>query len=1119
MMSSSILDRYLGGLGSSCALAGTVVVFIFCLMLGISPVDAVAAKKPVLSVSMKSNDRTVRVSGSLRQPSVKPKGKLANKVVLQEKVVKPSSTFWVVRASKPVKGKPGKSLKLNLSWMVPGTSGAVKVRVAALRGKKVLSTTGTRTLALKSSSSGELTSTKVSDGGAVKVGMDGVVVEAPAGSIVEGETLSVTKQDSTGGFPDPDAGRITGGFFKLTTSQGQPTGPVKVTLAYDTSQLAEGETPVIVHGSEEFQAWVPENTVVEKPGEATATVNSFSLFSVVGQFGLALGEKVTWLAGNLTGNRSKKATGCSPNPSAISWIDDVYITNNLNDSLPACIGSESTDNRLYLHVTNNRGYMQTVKISNARLNISSSWWSDSLESLVAKALANLGSTDTSVLIAPGSSAILAIDRTYPESTTRVDLKSTPSMASAAAMLGWSLIKQIAPIYKGAGLGTPSDIIDCVAGIVNQTANGDYGTDAISRIKTCVDAAIGVALTGVKGGRAFSAANKLTGTVLVTSVGFKIIDLISDNLYPPNLRFDITGVPLSVSISPISDQSSTVGDAVSIQVNANDSEGRGLSYSATSLPGGVSIDEATGLISGTISAYGVYQSRVTAHNSVGQSRTITFTWIVSSSGSNPPEVDTESLVGTVDVPYRYELPSQDESHGEFLDWSLISGNLPPGLTLEHADCGFGCHYSRFVGTPTIAGTWPLTMFVGDSWGSRIVTITLRISDQPAATPYVRTDESDRLGRFRFVTTRASSSSGSITRIDTESGAQVNVLATPGVPDTCKGPYPKVADFHASSADGNLVGIGCSTRGYTRTDPWSSIYVVDLEDGTTKRVDVPNPDAAQPIKYPGPGISSDTYIVPDGISADGTKVLFISGQELTADAAAEDNTAYHLYLRDLTTSQTVLIATPRNGSRDAAFREARLSRDGNYVAEIFEYCSGPNGGFCGGIGVNVHRSPFAAATGPCNPRCSIYPYEYLGLRSYFGISDDGLTVTYEAGTTPGEDARTVVWKPATNSIGTLSGAQHALLSGNGERVFYSDETTYFTCRLSRRSVDTFAQFGLPVTLGDPPGSLPRTGCSRPIASNFDGTSFVFGSTSTNLMPDPVFDHPEDPAYYLSYYRSTG
>lgn len=577
--------------------------------------------------------------------------------------------------------------------------------------------------------------------------------------------------------------------------------------------------------------------------------------------------------------------------------------------------------------------------------------------------------------------------------------------------------------------------------------------------------------------------------------------------------------VSISFDPIPEQTSTSGDTVSLQPHATDSSGHGLSYSATNLPNGLSIDAGSGLISGTISGYGVYQTRVTARSSLGLSRTMRFSWVVNSSGDDPPPVDTESLVGTVDVPYSYYPPIQDTRDAEMLNWALIDGDLPPGITFGRTSCGTGCQYWEFSGTPTTAGSWPLTMFVGDDQGSKIVTITLRISAQPTITPYVKTDQNDRLKRYRFVSSLGSDYASSITRIDTQTGERVNVLATAGVPDKCKGSYPHYAVYHASSADGNQVGIGCSSNGYSYSDPWSSLYMVDLEDGATQRIDVPNVDAVQPVAYPDHGASSSTYIAHDGISDDGTKVLFISGQELTADAANENNTVDHLYLRDLTTGQTALIPTPSTGSQAVVDREARLSRDGNYVDELFEYCSGLNGGYCGGVSVVVHRSPFASGTGPCTPKCSTGAYDFLGFYgNYLGISDDGLTVTYTDETTS-YVPRSFVWNAPADAKGILSDADGAILSGDGKQVFYSDQRTLFTCRLVRRSVDASAQFGPVVTLADPPEGLPRTGCSRPSASNFDGSQFVFNSTSTNLTPNPVFDRPDNPTDYYAYYRGTG
>ena len=78
---------------------------------------------------------------------------------------------------------------------------------------------------------------------------------------------------------------------------------------------------------------------------------------------------------------------------------------------------------------------------------------------------------------------------------------------------------------------------------------------------------------------------------------------------------------------IADQSSTVGEGVSVPVVASDAEGDVLEYSATGLPSGVSISLATGLISGTVDTAETAQVEVTVSDGV-LSTTTTFAWVVS-----------------------------------------------------------------------------------------------------------------------------------------------------------------------------------------------------------------------------------------------------------------------------------------------------------------------------------------------------------------------------------------------------------------------------------------------------------------------------------------------------------
>ncbi|MCH0561527.1 putative Ig domain-containing protein, partial [Streptomyces sp. MUM 16J] len=88
---------------------------------------------------------------------------------------------------------------------------------------------------------------------------------------------------------------------------------------------------------------------------------------------------------------------------------------------------------------------------------------------------------------------------------------------------------------------------------------------------------------------------------------------------------------TVSVTNPGSQSTTTGDSASLQINATDSAGASLTYSASGLPTGLSIDSSTGLISGTASTSGTYQVTVTATDSTGASGSTSFTWTVSSSG--------------------------------------------------------------------------------------------------------------------------------------------------------------------------------------------------------------------------------------------------------------------------------------------------------------------------------------------------------------------------------------------------------------------------------------------------------------------------------------------------------
>jgi endo-1,4-beta-xylanase len=90
---------------------------------------------------------------------------------------------------------------------------------------------------------------------------------------------------------------------------------------------------------------------------------------------------------------------------------------------------------------------------------------------------------------------------------------------------------------------------------------------------------------------------------------------------------------TVTVTSPGNQTSTVGTAVSVQVQATDSgSGQTLTYSATGLPAGLSISSSTGLISGTPTTAATSSVTVTAKDGTGVSGAASFSWTVNPKSS-------------------------------------------------------------------------------------------------------------------------------------------------------------------------------------------------------------------------------------------------------------------------------------------------------------------------------------------------------------------------------------------------------------------------------------------------------------------------------------------------------
>ncbi len=183
-------------------------------------------------------------------------------------------------------------------------------------------------------------------------------------------------------------------------------------------------------------------------------------------------------------------------------------------------------------------------------------------------------------------------------------------------------------------------------------------------------------------------------------------------------------------SPATLPSATVGTAYSYTLTSSSAASPAWSLSSGTLPPGLSLN-ATGLISGTPTLDGTYVFNVRVADAGGNTGTAALTIVVNKSGGGgggggisitSPATLPSATVGTA---YSYTLTSSSAASPA---WSLSSGTLPPGLSLNAA--------GLISGTPTLDGTYVFNVRVADSGGNTgtaALTIVVNKSGGPAQPP--------------------------------------------------------------------------------------------------------------------------------------------------------------------------------------------------------------------------------------------------------------------------------------------------------------------------------------------------------------------------------------------------
>jgi len=173
----------------------------------------------------------------------------------------------------------------------------------------------------------------------------------------------------------------------------------------------------------------------------------------------------------------------------------------------------------------------------------------------------------------------------------------------------------------------------------------------------------------------------------------------------NIVIAAAGSPLSITTSSL--PSGTQNAAYSATLAATGGK-TPYTWSITSgsLPAGVTLAAATGAISGTPTQSGTFPITVQVKDSSSPAQTASqgFNIVIAAAGS-PLSITTSSLPsGTQNAAYSATLAATGGKTP--YTWSITSGSLPAGVTLAAAS-------GVISGTPTVSGTFPITVQVKDS----------------------------------------------------------------------------------------------------------------------------------------------------------------------------------------------------------------------------------------------------------------------------------------------------------------------------------------------------------------------------------------------------------------------
>ena len=162
------------------------------------------------------------------------------------------------------------------------------------------------------------------------------------------------------------------------------------------------------------------------------------------------------------------------------------------------------------------------------------------------------------------------------------------------------------------------------------------------------------------------------------------------------------------------QTSAEGSAVALSIAASDPDSDALSFSATGLPPGLSVNATTGVISGTLpfDAAGAYSVTVSVSDGHGGTATSAFAWTITNANQLPVVTNPEDQMSVEGEAVSTSIVAVDPD-GDALSFSATG--LPLGLSLD-ATTGVISGTLPFDG----AGRYTVTVSVFDGTGTASTT---------------------------------------------------------------------------------------------------------------------------------------------------------------------------------------------------------------------------------------------------------------------------------------------------------------------------------------------------------------------------------------------------------------